>query len=75
MRNIEVKCQSWLYFYPLFSGCLFRAYMPEILVENQHSTIYPWTHGFRELNTSQLVELAQLSDLMVFDYITAHLDR
>ena len=49
--------------------------MPEILVEHQNSTVYPWTPGFRDLNVTELVELAQLSDLMIFDYITAHLDR
>ncbi|XP_030845387.1 four-jointed box protein 1 [Strongylocentrotus purpuratus] len=52
-----------------------KSHLPEIMFNNQRGTIYPSTPGFADLNITTLVELAQFSDLVIFDYITAHLDR
>nr|XP_054761776.1 four-jointed box protein 1-like [Lytechinus pictus] len=49
--------------------------LPEIMYDNQRNTITPSTPGLSDLNITQLVELAQYSDLVIFDYITVHLDR
>ncbi|XP_071497918.1 four-jointed box protein 1-like [Diadema antillarum] len=49
--------------------------IPKILSENQKSALTPSTPGFSQLNITQLMELAQYSDLFVFDYLTAHIDR
>nr|XP_054761775.1 four-jointed box protein 1-like [Lytechinus pictus] len=49
--------------------------LPEIMYDNQRDTITPSTPGLSDLNITQLVELAQYSDLVIFDYITVHLDR
>ncbi|XP_072182391.1 uncharacterized protein [Diadema setosum] len=52
-----------------------RTDLPEILFVNQRKTLTPSSPGFADQNLTQLAELAQFSDLIVFDYITAHLDR
>ncbi|XP_071508341.1 four-jointed box protein 1-like [Diadema antillarum] len=52
-----------------------RSDLPEILFVNQRKTLTPSSPGFANQNLTQLAELAQFSDLIVFDYITAHLDR
>ncbi|XP_041471437.1 four-jointed box protein 1-like [Lytechinus variegatus] len=49
--------------------------LPEIMYDNQRNTITPSTPGLSDLNITQLVELSQYSDLVIFDYITVHLDR
>lgn len=37
--------------------------------------LYPLRQNISSLNTSQLIELVQWSDLIVFDYLTANIDR
>lgn len=53
---------------------LVPAFIPELLRDSQRR-LHPTKEDLVFLNVSQLTELVQWSDLIIFDYLTANLDR
>ena len=57
-----------------FVDNLVPAFIPHML-RGTERRLHPIQQDIRSLNVSQLTELVQWSDLIVFDYLTANLDR